>query len=163
MRRSPRWCYGRDQNKRDQDGKASDSQAWTWPCWSLQPGPLQRMPAHTRPLAPTARTGSPRTCTMPPDRCWPSTRGSAHPIRQYAYYNYTNNDLKAFEIDANRNKTTLIYDGFDRLLKIQYPTQPLATRYRARRTTRLLATIPTATTRVGVTATPRPWPTPMTI
>ena len=42
-------------------------------------------------------------------------------IRQYAYYNYTNNGLKTFEIDANHNKTSFTYDGFDRLKKIQYP------------------------------------------
>lgn len=42
-------------------------------------------------------------------------------IRQYAYYNYTPNGQKAFEIDANHNKTTFTYDGFDRLSKVQYP------------------------------------------
>lgn len=42
-------------------------------------------------------------------------------IRQYAYYNYTPNGLKAFEIDANHNKTTYTYDVFDRLKTIQYP------------------------------------------
>ena len=42
-------------------------------------------------------------------------------IIQYAYYNYTNNGLKAFEIDANHNKTTFTYDGFDRLSTIRYP------------------------------------------
>ncbi len=42
-------------------------------------------------------------------------------IIQYAYYNYTPNGLKAYEIDANHNKTTYSYDGFDRLSKVQYP------------------------------------------
>ncbi|SCW85437.1 YD repeat-containing protein, partial [Asticcacaulis taihuensis] len=42
-------------------------------------------------------------------------------VRQYAYYTYTNNGLKASEMDANHNKTTFTYDGFDRLSKIQYP------------------------------------------
>lgn len=42
-------------------------------------------------------------------------------VIQYAYYNYTPNGKKAFEIDANHNKTTFTYDVFDRLSKIQYP------------------------------------------
>jgi RHS repeat-associated protein len=42
-------------------------------------------------------------------------------IIQYAYYDYTINGKKAYEIDANHNKTTFTYDGLDRLSKIQYP------------------------------------------
>ena len=46
-------------------------------------------------------------------------------IIQYAYYNYTPNGLKSFEIDANHNKTTFTYDGFDRLSTIRYPNTTL--------------------------------------
>jgi len=40
----------------------------------------------------------------------------------YAHYSYTNNGLKQTETDANGNKTTYIYDGFDRLSQLQYPS-----------------------------------------
>ncbi|SCW85294.1 RHS repeat protein, partial [Asticcacaulis taihuensis] len=43
-------------------------------------------------------------------------------VRQYAYYTYTNNGLKASEMDANHNVTTFTYDGLDRLSKMQYPS-----------------------------------------
>jgi len=40
----------------------------------------------------------------------------------YAHYTYTNNGLKQTETDANGNKTTYVYDGFDRLYQLQYPS-----------------------------------------
>jgi len=40
----------------------------------------------------------------------------------YAHYTYTNNGLKQTETDANGNKTTYVYDGFDRLSQLQYPS-----------------------------------------
>ena len=40
----------------------------------------------------------------------------------YARYTYTLNGQKASETDANGNKTTFIYDGFDRLSQMQYPS-----------------------------------------
>ena len=40
----------------------------------------------------------------------------------YARYTFTNLGLKTSETDANGNKTTFVYDGFDRLSKMQYPS-----------------------------------------
>ena len=40
----------------------------------------------------------------------------------YARYTYTLNGQKASETDANGNKTTFVYDGFDRLSQMQYPS-----------------------------------------
>lgn len=42
--------------------------------------------------------------------------------RAYARYTYTDNGQKATETDADGNKTAFVYDGFDRLSKIQYPS-----------------------------------------
>ncbi len=42
--------------------------------------------------------------------------------RAYARYSYNPNGTKATEMDANGNKTMYIYDGFDRLSQIQYPS-----------------------------------------
>ncbi|WP_140986891.1 RHS repeat domain-containing protein [Asticcacaulis tiandongensis] len=41
--------------------------------------------------------------------------------RFYARYTYALNGLKTSERDANNNRTTLEYDGFDRLSKLRYP------------------------------------------
>jgi RHS repeat-associated protein len=40
----------------------------------------------------------------------------------YATYGYTKNGLKAYEADANGNLTRLVYDGFDRLVNVYYPS-----------------------------------------
>ncbi len=42
--------------------------------------------------------------------------------RAYARYSYTNNGLKQTEMDADGNKTQYVYDGFDRLYQVQYPS-----------------------------------------
>ncbi|MBP2161633.1 MULTISPECIES: RHS repeat-associated core domain-containing protein [Asticcacaulis] len=42
-------------------------------------------------------------------------------VRQYAWYDYSPNGQKTVEIDANHNKTTYEYDGFDRLKKLRFP------------------------------------------
>ncbi|CAL4869752.1 hypothetical protein MMA231_04044 (plasmid) [Asticcacaulis sp. MM231] len=42
--------------------------------------------------------------------------------QKYARYTYTLNGEKASEQDANGNFTSLSYDGFDRILKLQYPS-----------------------------------------
>ncbi len=42
--------------------------------------------------------------------------------RAYARYSYSNNGLKTTETDANGNRSTYVYDGFDRLSQIQYPS-----------------------------------------
>jgi len=42
--------------------------------------------------------------------------------RAYARYSYNANGTRATEMDANGNKTAYIYDGFDRLSQIQYPS-----------------------------------------
>ena len=47
--------------------------------------------------------------------------GTAAP-RAYGRYSYTANGLKQTETDANGNKTTYVFDGFDRLSQIQYPS-----------------------------------------
>lgn len=49
--------------------------------------------------------------------------------RRYVTYTYTANGLKETERDARDNKTTIEYDGFDRVSKIRYPniTSGLAT------------------------------------
>ena len=47
-------------------------------------------------------------------------------VRVYASYTYTNNGLKKTETDANNNKTTFTYDGFDRLITLQYPNTALS-------------------------------------
>lgn len=101
----------------------------------------------SRPICTAVRMNPSTFGSLPADPCTPSTSvGTSGPdrvaqniydsagqllavyqgvgtsdIRQYAYYNYTNNGLKTFEIDANHNKTSFTYDGFDRLSKIQYP------------------------------------------
>ena len=43
----------------------------------------------------------------------------------YAHYVYSNNGLKQTETDANGNKTQYVYDGFDRLSQVQYPSTSL--------------------------------------
>jgi len=47
-------------------------------------------------------------------------------VRVYASYTYTDNGLKKTETDANNNKTTFAYDGFDRLITLQYPNTALS-------------------------------------
>lgn len=42
--------------------------------------------------------------------------------RAYARYSYNPNGTKATEMDANGNKTMYVYDGFDRLSQLQYPS-----------------------------------------
>ena len=43
----------------------------------------------------------------------------------YAHYVYTNNGLKQSETDADGDKTLYVYDGFDRLYQVQYPSTSL--------------------------------------
>jgi RHS repeat-associated protein len=42
--------------------------------------------------------------------------------RAYARYSHTVDGLKATEMDANGNKTMYVYDGFDRVSQVQYPS-----------------------------------------
>ncbi len=42
--------------------------------------------------------------------------------RAYARYSYNANGTKATEMDANGNKTMYVYDGFDRVSQVQYPS-----------------------------------------
>lgn len=43
-------------------------------------------------------------------------------LRSYARYTYSGNGLKTSETDANGNTTALVYDSFDRLSQVQYPS-----------------------------------------
>jgi len=45
--------------------------------------------------------------------------------RTYATYTYSANGQKTSETDANGNKTSMEYDGFDRLSKLVYPSKTL--------------------------------------
>ncbi len=45
--------------------------------------------------------------------------------RAYARYAYTGDGLKQSETDANGNKTTLVYDAFNRLSQVQYPSSSI--------------------------------------
>lgn len=42
--------------------------------------------------------------------------------RSYARYTYSDNGLKQTEMDANGNLSAYIYDGYDRVLQLQYPS-----------------------------------------
>jgi len=58
-------------------------------------------------------------------RAYGVTTGNGFPAtlqQTYAHYTYSNNGLKQSETDANGNKSLYVYDGFDRLSQIQYPS-----------------------------------------
>ncbi len=55
-----------------------------------------------------------------------TTNGFPATLQQtYAHYTYRNNGLKQTETDANGNKSTYVYDGYDRLYQLQYPSTSL--------------------------------------
>jgi len=47
----------------------------------------------------------------------------------YVTYNYTGDGLVQYEIDANGNRTQLVYDGLDRLVTMYFPSKTAPTSY----------------------------------
>lgn len=92
----------------------------------MNPATFTALPAN--PCAPSPTIG-----TFGPDRVTQNEYNSASQLtaifqavgtsdlRRYAGYTFTNNGLKSSEIDANGNRTTVVYDDLDRLSTIQYP------------------------------------------
>src|SRR5262249_13607047 len=65
-----------------------------------------------------AGTAPPTTSCAP--SAWNPLTYSSGPVR-YAAYTYSQNGMQASVADADNNLTTNVYDGFDRLLQVQFP------------------------------------------
>jgi len=103
---------------------------------------------HNRPICTTTRMNPAIYGALPSDACTLGSGGTFGPDRitkntydtagqltevdqafgtsvqrAYARYSYNPDGTKATEMDANGNKTAYVYDSFDRLSQVQYPSK----------------------------------------